>query len=116
MLLPVTDWPIIMIGPGGLLLVVSHLFAVPDSSFSFMGRVGKKQITRLGCERYFLQVHILSTAGDALTLPCCFIHTLYMYRRSRTQMVCRELNWLPVSPKRITIPDRSKVVFSLGAL
>jgi hypothetical protein len=27
-LLPVSDWPIIMIGSGGLLLVVSHLFAV----------------------------------------------------------------------------------------
>ncbi len=29
LLLPVFDWPIIVIGPGGLLLVVSHLFAVP---------------------------------------------------------------------------------------
>jgi len=77
-LLPVSNWPIIMIGPGGLLLVVSHLFAVPDSSFSLMGRVGKKQITRLGCEKYFLQVHILSTAGDALTLPCCFVHTIHI--------------------------------------
>jgi hypothetical protein len=28
LLLPVSDWPIIMIGPGGLLLVVFHLFAV----------------------------------------------------------------------------------------
>ncbi len=27
----VSDWPIIMIGPGGLLLVVPHLFAVPVS-------------------------------------------------------------------------------------
>jgi hypothetical protein len=27
--LPVSDWLIIMIGSGGLLLVVSHLFAVP---------------------------------------------------------------------------------------
>jgi hypothetical protein len=26
-----SDWPIIMIGPGGLLLVISHLFAIPDS-------------------------------------------------------------------------------------
>jgi hypothetical protein len=29
LLLLVSDWPIIMIGPGGLLLVVSNLFAVP---------------------------------------------------------------------------------------
>jgi hypothetical protein len=78
MLLPVSDWPIIMIGPGGLLLVVSHLFAVPDSSFSLMDRVGKKQITSLGCENFFLQVHILSTAGDALTLPMLF-HSHYTY-------------------------------------
>jgi hypothetical protein len=27
----VSDWPIVMIGPGGLLSVVSHLFAVPVS-------------------------------------------------------------------------------------
>jgi hypothetical protein len=27
--LPVSDWPIIMIGPSGLLLVISRLFAVP---------------------------------------------------------------------------------------
>jgi hypothetical protein len=26
-----SDWPIILIGPGGLLLVVPHLFAVPVS-------------------------------------------------------------------------------------
>jgi hypothetical protein len=31
LLLSVSDWPIIMIGPGGLQLVVSHLFAVPDT-------------------------------------------------------------------------------------
>ncbi len=67
-----------MIGLGGLLLVVSHLFAVPDFSFSSMGRVGKRQITRLGCENNFLQDHILSTAGGALTLPCCFIHTIHI--------------------------------------
>ncbi len=29
--LSVSDWPIIIIGPGGLLLVVAHLFAVPVS-------------------------------------------------------------------------------------
>jgi hypothetical protein len=31
LLLSVSDWPIIMIGPGGLLLVLSYLFAVPVS-------------------------------------------------------------------------------------
>jgi hypothetical protein len=30
-----------MIGPGGLLLVVSHLFAIPV--VNFMARVGKKE-------------------------------------------------------------------------
>jgi hypothetical protein len=33
LLLSVSDWPIIMIGPGGLLLVVPHLFVVPVSVF-----------------------------------------------------------------------------------
>jgi hypothetical protein len=38
----------IMTGPGGLLLVVAHLFAV---LMSFMGGVEKGQITKLGCLR-----------------------------------------------------------------
>jgi len=29
LLVSIFNWPIIMIGPGGLLLVVPHLFAVP---------------------------------------------------------------------------------------
>jgi hypothetical protein len=53
-----------MIGPDGLLLVVSHLFAV--HSFSFMGGVAREYMTKLGCEKYFHRV--LSTAGDALYL------------------------------------------------
>ncbi len=40
LLLSISDWSIIMIGPGGLLLVVPYLFAV--SSFSFRGGVAKK--------------------------------------------------------------------------
>jgi hypothetical protein len=36
-----------MIGPGGLLLVVPHLFALPV--FCFMGGVAKEYITKLGC-------------------------------------------------------------------
>jgi hypothetical protein len=38
LVLPVFDWPIIIIGLGGLLLAVSHLFAVPV--LGFMGEVG----------------------------------------------------------------------------
>jgi hypothetical protein len=48
LLLHISDWPIIMIRPGGLLLVVPHLFAVPVSVLS----VG----LQLGCEKYFLRV------------------------------------------------------------
>jgi hypothetical protein len=47
----------IMIGPGGLLLVVSH--PICSSNFSFMGGVGKKQKkykTKLGGEKYFCKV------------------------------------------------------------
>jgi len=36
----VSDSPTVMIRPGGLLLVVSHLFAIPSSSF--MGGVGNE--------------------------------------------------------------------------
>jgi hypothetical protein len=39
--IPLFDWPIIMIRPGGLLLVVPHLFAVPLSVLS-VGGVTKK--------------------------------------------------------------------------
>jgi hypothetical protein len=39
LLLPVFDWPNIMIGPGGLLLVVSHLFAVPVKNL-VVGKMG----------------------------------------------------------------------------
>ncbi len=31
-----------------------------------MSGLAKKYITKLGCEKIFLQGHILSTAGDAL--------------------------------------------------
>jgi hypothetical protein len=51
-----------MIGTGGLVLVVSHLLAVPVLVLG----VGKKYITKLECEKYFLQGHILNTTGNAL--------------------------------------------------
>jgi hypothetical protein len=43
-----------MIGPGGLLLVVPHLFAVPVSVL--LVGLQKEYITKLGCEKYFLRV------------------------------------------------------------
>jgi hypothetical protein len=56
----VSDCPIIMIGPGGLLLVVPHLFAVRVllSEFQLVSWVGvaRKKITKLGCEKYFCWV------------------------------------------------------------
>jgi hypothetical protein len=52
-----SDWPIVMIGPGDLLLLAPHLFAVPVSVL-WVG-LQKMYITNLG--------HILSTTGDALT-------------------------------------------------
>jgi hypothetical protein len=55
-----------MIRPGGLLLVVPHLFAFPVSVF--MGGIAKEFITKLGCEKYFHKIHILSTSGDALLM------------------------------------------------
>jgi hypothetical protein len=46
LLLPVSDWPVLMICPGGLLLVVPpHPL---QSQISFMCEVAKKQITKVG--------------------------------------------------------------------
>jgi hypothetical protein len=47
-----------MIGPGALLLVVSHLFAVPVLVL-WVG-LGKKKITKLGCEKYFCKITYLA--------------------------------------------------------
>jgi hypothetical protein len=55
-----------MIGPGGLLLVILHLFAVPVSVL-WVGLQKSMYITKLGCEKYYHRGHILSTIGDALT-------------------------------------------------
>ncbi len=52
--LSVSDWPIIMIGPGGLLLVVPRPICCP--SFSFIGGIAKEYITKLGCENYFRSI------------------------------------------------------------
>ncbi len=46
----VSGWPIIMIRPGDLLLVVPHRFAVRVSVL-WMG-VAKKYITKLECEKF----------------------------------------------------------------
>ncbi len=73
-LLSVCDWLIIMIRPGGLLLVVPP--PICSDSFSFMGRVAKEYITKLGCEKY------LSTTGNALSNKFwVFIgyYTIYIY-------------------------------------
>ncbi len=48
MVIRIFDWSIIMIGPGGLLLVVP--------SFSLTGGVAKMYIAKLGCEKYFCRV------------------------------------------------------------
>jgi hypothetical protein len=44
-----------------------------------MGGVAKEYITKLVCENVFLQGHILSTAGDALTIEN--VSSLYPIRR-----------------------------------
>jgi hypothetical protein len=56
LLLLVSDWLIIMIGPGSLLLGSSlpSTFAILQSQVSIvMCGVGRKQITKLRCEKYF---------------------------------------------------------------
>jgi hypothetical protein len=54
LVLPLSDWPIIIIGSSGLLLVVSHLFAVPV--LDLWVRLKNKWITKLGCEKHFCRV------------------------------------------------------------
>jgi len=56
------DWPIIMIRPHALRLIVSRLFTVPVLGAGFE----KSKITELCTWKKFLRGHILSTAGDAV--------------------------------------------------
>jgi hypothetical protein len=69
-LFSISDWSIIMIGPGGLLLVVPSptYSAIPISVLGGWGGVAKKiKRTKLWCEKYFCKGPLLSTtAGDAL--------------------------------------------------
>jgi hypothetical protein len=58
----VFEWPNIMVGPGGLLLLVPTYF---QSRFQFYGWGCK--YSNLDVEKYFCRVTILSTGGDALT-------------------------------------------------
>jgi hypothetical protein len=53
-----------MIGPGGLLLVVSHLFAVSLTFLVLWVELPRGKITKLGCEKYFLQSHILYSLSE----------------------------------------------------
>jgi hypothetical protein len=48
-----------------------------------MGGIAEEYITKLGCEKYFHRIHILSTTGDALME----ISDTYSTRR-RSQSVC----------------------------
>ncbi len=66
LLLSISDWSIMMIGPGGLLLVVPHLFAVPVLVL-WVGLPNKKYTTKTWMwKNIVVQDHILSTFGDAL--------------------------------------------------
>jgi hypothetical protein len=59
------DWPIII--NRSRWFVISSPPPICCHSFSFIGGIAKEYITKLGCEKYFLRDHILSTCGDALT-------------------------------------------------
>jgi hypothetical protein len=57
---PCVDWPNSLIRPGGFLLVVSHLFAVPVLVL-WVG-LKKEYITKIEYEKYFCMItHILGT-------------------------------------------------------
>jgi hypothetical protein len=64
LLVPVLDWPIIMIAPGGLLLVVPTYM---QFRFQFYGWGYEKKVNNwTWMWEILLQGHILSTGGDAL--------------------------------------------------
>jgi hypothetical protein len=67
-----SDLPIIItIGPVGLLLAVHYLFYLFFAVHVSVVWVGLQtayyNLNFFGCRKYFLQGHILSTVGDALT-------------------------------------------------
>jgi len=82
LLFSVSDRPIIMIGPVGFTLRSSPPVCYP--SFTFMGGVAKKYITKLGCEKIFSQGHILSSwRCFKLTMsPLCEIFLVHQSRLS----------------------------------
>ncbi len=55
-----------LIGPGGLLLVVSDLFAVPVSVLMSGVEQKTNKVTKTWMWKLFLQSYILSTIGNAL--------------------------------------------------
>lgn len=63
LLLPASDSLVLTLRPGELLSVVSHVFVVPVLVF-WVG-LEKSEWLNFGCEKYFLQRRILSTAGAA---------------------------------------------------
>jgi hypothetical protein len=62
LLFNVFDWPIIMIGPSGLLLIIPCLCIILVSILSV--RLQKKLKNELQCEKTFLQCHIFDAVGD----------------------------------------------------
>jgi hypothetical protein len=54
MLIPISNWPTVRIGVGSLLLVVSHIIAVPV--LVLWVALKKKKKTELGCEKYLCRV------------------------------------------------------------
>jgi hypothetical protein len=57
-----------MIGPGGLLLVILHLFGCPSFSFDGWG-VAKEYVTKLGCEKYIIIIAVTYLAPLEMLLP-----------------------------------------------
>jgi hypothetical protein len=55
LLLPVSDWSMIMIGPWDFLSVASRLFAVLQSQIQFYGWAWK--LTKRGCETVEMLLH-----------------------------------------------------------
>jgi len=76
-LVSVSDWLDSLIGPSGLLLVVSHLLAVQFQFYRWV--FGKEWVTKTWMWGIFLQGHVLSVGGDALIYMMYYIPANKLY-------------------------------------
>jgi hypothetical protein len=56
-----------------------------------MGGIAEEYITKLGCEKYFHRIHILSTTGDALLMLLWKYQTPILQEEDPKVFVCLQV-------------------------